>query len=173
LTHPQARLQSEASARFGQLWLGCASRAATPFRPARGRPAKAARVRHGKMTPCSADILLVDDDEAFCYVAAKVLREAGHRVLLAPDHRLALRILESPQPLDLLITDIVMPGHVNGFALARMARMRRLELRVLYVTAYELPVEKGIGKVLRKPIELEVLVAEVRNTLAGPPDPPS
>jgi CheY-like chemotaxis protein len=45
--------------------------------------------------------------------------------LLAPDHRLALQILESSQPLDLLITDVVMPGHVNGFALARMARMRR------------------------------------------------
>jgi CheY-like chemotaxis protein len=81
------------------------------------------------MAAGSADILVVDDDEAFCYTAGKVLREAGYRVLLAPDHRLALQILESPQPLDLLITDVVMPGHVNGFALARMARMRRHDLK--------------------------------------------
>jgi len=64
-----------------------------------------------------------------------------------------------------------MPGGINGFALARMARMRRLDLRVLYVTGYDLPMEEGIGKVLRKPIFLDLLVAEARNALVGPPDP--
>jgi CheY-like chemotaxis protein len=73
----------------------------------------------------------------------------------------------------LLITDIVMPGGINGFALARMARMRRLDLRVLYVTGYDLPMEEGIGKVLRKPIELDALVAEAQKALAGPPDLPA
>ena len=72
-----------------------------------------------------------------------------------------------------MITDLVMPGGINGFALARMARMRRLDLRVLYLTAYDLPLEEAIGKVLRKPIDLDALVAEARNALAGPPDPPS
>ena len=61
-------------------------------------------------------ILLVDDEEASGYAAAKVLRKAGFEVSLAPDHRLALQILENPQPLDLLITDVVMPDRVNGFA---------------------------------------------------------
>ena len=73
-------------------------------------------------------ILLVDDEEAFGYAAAKVLRKAGFEVSLAPDYRHALRTLEGPEPLDLLITDVVMPERVNGFALARMARMRRLDL---------------------------------------------
>ena len=118
-------------------------------------------------------IVLVDDDEAFCYAAAKVLRNAGFAVSRAPDHRLALQILEGPQPSDLLITELVMPGGINGFALARMARLRCLKLRVLYLTAYDLPMEEGIGKVLRKPIDLDALAAEARDALAGPPHPPS
>jgi CheY-like chemotaxis protein len=122
----------------------------------------------------SGHILLVDDDEAFCYAAAKALRSGGFDVTLAPDHRrLALQILEGPQPLDLLITDLVMPGGINGFALARMARMRRLDLRVLYLTAYELPMGEAVGKILRKPIDLEVLVSEVRLVLTAPVDPPT
>jgi hypothetical protein len=48
-----------------------------------------------------------------------------------------------------------------------------LDLRVLYVTGYDLPMEEGIGKVLRKPISLDTLIAEARNALAGSPDQPS
>jgi CheY-like chemotaxis protein len=118
-------------------------------------------------------ILLVDDDEAFSYAAAKSLRQAKFVVSVAPDHRLALQILEGPQPIDLLITDLVMPGGINGFALARMARLRRLDLKVLYLTAYDLPMEEAIGKILRKPIDLDVLVLEALDAIAGPPDPPS
>jgi len=112
----------------------------------------------------------VDDEEAFAYAAAKALRKAGFEVSLAPDHRLALQILESPQPLDLLITDVVMPDRVNGFALARMARMRRLDLKILYVSAYELPTDEAIGKILRKPISPEALVVEAGLALAAPGD---
>ena len=54
-------------------------------------------------------------------------------MLLAPDHRVALQILESPRRLDLLITDIVMLGHVNGFALASM-------------TAYEVETEEAVAR---------------------------
>jgi CheY-like chemotaxis protein len=82
------------------------------------------------VSPSIGHILVVDDDEAFCYAIAKALRNAGFVVSGAPDHHLALRILEGPQPPDLLITDLVMPGGINGFALARMGRMRRLDLRV-------------------------------------------
>ena len=88
----------------------------------------------------------------------------------SPVARLALQILESPQPLDLLITDVVMPDRVNGFALARMARMRRLDLKILYVSAYELPTEEAIGKILRKPIAPDALVVEAGLALAAPGD---
>ena len=86
---------------------------------------------------------------------------------LAPDHRLALEDLESARPVDLLITDIVMPDRVHGVALSRMARMRRPELKVIYLTAYDIPgvEDDAIGPVLRKPVDEDRLVAEVRSVL--------
>src|SRR5215471_5898317 len=84
-------------------------------------------------------ILVVDDDLVFGDAAARVLRAAGFEVFVAPDHRLALEDLESTRPIDLLITDIVMPERVNGIALSRMAQMRRPGLKVIYMTAYDIP----------------------------------
>jgi CheY-like chemotaxis protein len=112
---------------------------------------------------------VVDDDPAFGDATARVLRAAGFEVYLAPDHRLALEHLESTRPIDLLITDIVMPDRVNGVALSRMAQMRRPELKVIYLTGYEIPgVEDDVaGPVLRKPIDDEHLIAEVRRVLAA------
>lgn len=110
-----------------------------------------------------AHILIVDDDAACAAAYSAVLRGAGYGVSVAPDFRLALEILESDQPLDLLLVDIVMPGGVNGIALSRMARMRRPHLSVLYVTGYQIPgaEEEALGPILFKPIEPEALVAEV------------
>jgi len=113
----------------------------------------------------SPRILFVDDEEAFAYSAAKALRAAGYEVVVVPDHRDALPILEDKQHLDLMVSDVVMPERVNGFALARMGRMRRPDLKVLFITAYDLPEEQAIGRVLRKPISPEELVAQVQNAL--------
>ncbi len=106
--------------------------------------------------------------QLFGDATARVLRAAGFEVCLAPDYRLALEDLESTRPIDLLITDIVMPDRVNGVALSRMARMRRPELKVIYLTAYDIPgvEDEAIGSVLRKPIDDEHLIAEVRRVLA-------
>jgi CheY-like chemotaxis protein len=134
------------------------------------------------VTPCAASsepwserhrvtgsrILLVDDDPAFGDAMARVLRAAGSEVFLAPDYRLALEDLESTRPIDLLIMDIVMPDRVNGVALSRMTRMRRPELKVIYLTAYDIPgvEDEAAGPVLQKPIDEDRLVAEVRRVLA-------
>ena len=119
-------------------------------------------------------ILLVDDDDAFRYACAKTLSAAGFIVEDAPDFRKALEILEDKQPLDLFITDVVMPQRVNGFALARMARMRHHALKVLYLTAYDdIPLDEAIGKILRKPINDEQLLAELHLALASDTVEPS
>src|SRR6516164_3735776 len=114
-------------------------------------------------------ILVVDDDKICGDATARVLRAAGFEVSLAPDHRLALEDLESTRPIDLLITDIVMPNRVNGIALSRMARMRRPGLKVIYLTAYDIPgvEDEANGPVLRKPIDDGDLVAKVRSVLAA------
>lgn len=115
-----------------------------------------------------ARILLVDDDLVFGDAIARVLRAAGFEVFPAPDYRLALEELESNRRIDLLITDIVMPDRVNGVALSRMARMRRPDLKVIYLTAYDIPglEDEAIGPVLHKPIDDSCLVEEVRRALA-------
>jgi hypothetical protein len=81
-------------------------------------------------------------------------------VSIAYNHRAALQIQDNPQPVDLLMTAIVMLRRVNGFARAGMARLRRLDLRIVYMTGYGLPGHEAIVKILRKPIAMECLLAE-------------
>jgi CheY-like chemotaxis protein len=121
------------------------------------------------MTTPRAHILFVDDDPVFRETTSKVLRDAGFEVNSAEDFRLALELLEKPQPVDLLVTDIVMPQRVNGLALARMARMRRPGLKILYLTGYDLPgaEREALGTVLHKPIDNDALIAAVERAIAG------
>jgi len=115
-----------------------------------------------------AHILLVEDDRAFGESIGQILRRAGFDVSLAADFRLALQILEAEQPVDLLLSDIVMPGSVNGIALSRMARLRRRDLKVVYLTGYNIPgiENEALGPILRKPIDEAVLVSELERVLA-------
>ncbi len=112
-------------------------------------------------------ILLVDDDEVFREASAALLRSSGYEVLLASDHRLALQILESDEPIDLFIADIVMPERVNGLALGRMARLRRPDLRLLYISGYDIPglQDEALGPIIQKPVDNDRLLAEVSRAL--------
>lgn len=112
-------------------------------------------------------ILFVEDDEAFSYSAAKALGQAGYDVVTAPSYFLALRELNGETPIDLLITDVVMPNGINGFALARMARLRQRNLKILYVTGFDVPTDEAIGTILRKPVAADQLVQQVRLSLAA------
>jgi CheY-like chemotaxis protein len=114
--------------------------------------------------------LLVEDEEAARVSTAALLRRAGYSVLPAPDYRLALSHLESDQPIDLLLTDIVMPDRVNGLALARMARLRRPQVKLLYITGYDIPglENEALGPVLRKPFTDDQLVAAIEAILDIP-----
>lgn len=112
----------------------------------------------------SARVLVVDDDDAFRYATVKMLADAGFETAEAPDYRQALEILDEKRPLALLVMDIVIPG-VNGFALTRMARMRHRDLKVIYVSAFDVPTDEAIGPVLRKPVDSDALMAEIRKAL--------
>ena len=109
------------------------------------------------------NILLVEDDSVFRESSAKELRRAGYIVHIAADHRGALDILDDERPIDVMCTDVVMPDGLGGVALARLARLRRPNLKILYVTGYEIPGlgDHGKGPVLQKPIVGSQLVAEI------------
>jgi len=116
-----------------------------------------------------ARILVVEDDRTFGEAVRKLLCQEGYGVTVASDFRLALEILEGDQPVDLLLADIVMPDSVNGIALSRMARLRRRDLKVLYMTGYNIPGAdtQALGPILRKPIDDRTLLDEVGRLLAA------
>lgn len=120
---------------------------------------------NGTVQPGSSlgNVLLVEDDAFFRESSAHGLRQAGYTVHLAADHRAALDILDDERPIDILCTDIVMPDGLGGVALARLARLRRPSLKILYVTGYEIPgiKDRAKGTVLLKPIATAQLVAEI------------
>lgn len=81
-------------------------------------------------------ILLVEDDEDVRRYVAEALRDLGYRVETAPQASTALTLLETDTPFDLLFTDVVLPGGMNGRQLAERARELRPHLRVLFATSY-------------------------------------
>jgi CheY-like chemotaxis protein len=121
-----------------------------------------------------ATILLVDDDPDGREILACILRSGAHTVIEAAGGTDALDVLDRAEDLDLLLTDVVMPG-LSGFNLARMVRMRRPALRILYVTAFADQVltmrdaGEKYGKLLMKPIHADELLKEVDTALAAKP----
>lgn len=81
-------------------------------------------------------ILVVDDEPLVRMVAVEILEELGYHVLEADDGMSAMRIMNSGQPIDLLVTDVGLPGGMNGRQLADAIRATRPDLRVLFVTGY-------------------------------------
>ena len=78
-------------------------------------------------------ILVVEDQLALLAVTGAFLAENGYAVSRAPTVASALKVLET-RPIDILLTDIVMPGEINGFELARRARLINPRLKVIYCT---------------------------------------
>jgi len=112
-------------------------------------------------------VLVVEDDEGLCFWLGTILRQAGYEVEVALHFEPALQALER-QSVDLLIADIVVPGGLNGIALSRMARLKSQGIKVLYITAHDIPglSELALGKVLKKPLAGDELLDEVRRLLS-------
>ena len=113
-------------------------------------------------------ILVFEDDEIYSDTLGKVLRGAGFDVTVTTHFHPALQALDADPSIGLLVADIVVSSGVNGVALSRMARMRRREIKVIYLTGYDLPgVEReALGPILRKPVTEETLIAEVQRALS-------
>jgi CheY-like chemotaxis protein len=117
-------------------------------------------------------VLVVEDEEAVRFMTVDALRELGYTVLHAADAAEALALAEQQPRLDLLFTDIVMPG-MNGRQLADRLREQRPNLVVLYTTGYtrNAVVHNGMLDAgvafLPKPFTIEQLARKVAEVLAG------
>ncbi|HEY0288458.1 MAG TPA: PAS domain S-box protein [Pseudomonas sp.] len=119
----------------------------------------------------SETVLVVDDEPAVRPPVCEVLEELGYRVLEAEVGPSALNVLQSKQAIDLLITDVGLPGGMNGRQLADAARSLHPALKVLFVTGYaenavlgESTLAPGMH-VLTKPFSMPVLSIRVKELL--------
>ncbi|HWI28251.1 MAG TPA: response regulator [Stellaceae bacterium] len=110
--------------------------------------------------------LIVDDDPLVLEVVAQILREPGFNVVTARDGYEAIRIL-ADRHIDLMITDIMMPG-LDGVQLGVQAKLMRPRLHIIYVTAF-IDAAKGAqyGKVIEKPVRAAHLVEIIQRTMTS------
>lgn len=120
-------------------------------------------------------LLLVEDDAALRETTAAFLERLGYRVLEADSGPAALDVMEAEPDVALLFTDVVMPGGMNGAEVARRARERQPELRVLFTSGYSrnalsLEILSQLeGEVIGKPYLADVLARRVRQLLDEAP----
>jgi len=138
----------------------------------RGLPGEAAVAPAGDAAPArhTGTILVVEDDLTVSGVLAELLEELGYDVLTAPSGTEALEKLHSGRRVDLLLTDVVMLGPMNGLQLARTVRSRFAAMPVIVMTGYAAEISR-IGaegfKVLTKPFDLATLARAVAAGLAA------
>jgi CheY-like chemotaxis protein len=106
-------------------------------------------------------------------VTAESLKELGYEVVTAPDAARAMEILRGDQPIDLLFSDVIIPGGTNGAQLAITARRLRPELKVLLgsgYTAAALSLEHGLPdnlNIVGKPYQRDELAKKLRLAIGG------
>ncbi|MCH8196953.1 MAG: response regulator [Proteobacteria bacterium] len=112
-------------------------------------------------------VLVVEDDDDARATLAAMVTELGYRVLEAENGASALPILEQERPVNILLSDVIMPGGMSGVDLAKAARKRRPDLKVLLVSGYDRMVIAQATryddslKLLNKPFSLKDLAREL------------
>ncbi len=128
-------------------------------------------VEAGPITGGTETVLVVEDDEDVRGTVVDLLSELGYRVLRAKDAQSALAIVESGVPIDLIFTDVVMPGPLDSPELARRARERLPNIAVLFTSGYTDNAIVHGGRLddgvdlLSKPYSREALARKIRHVL--------
>ena len=131
----------------------------------------------GTVPPGQRSILLVEDDPDVRRLSVDTLTDNGYRVIEAQNGRAALEILKDGAEIDLLFTDLVLPGGVDGVDLAKQARSMRPKIKVLYTTGYGYNAAKRNNgfedgtEVLAKPYRKAELIRKIREVLGCGVDP--
>ena len=120
-------------------------------------------------------VLIVEDDAAVRLLVSAVLKELGYAYVEASDGHTAVPIIQSDQRIDLLISDVGLPG-MNGRQLAEIGRQLRPDLKVLFITGYaeHAAVRGGFldpgMQLITKPFTFDLLTAKVREMICAPSD---
>ncbi len=118
-------------------------------------------------------VMVVDDEALIRMVAVEALEELGYNVIEADDGPSALKLLNSDARIDLLLSDVGLPGGMNGRQLADAARVKRPELQILFITGYAENAVLNHGHldrgmhVLTKPFEMDVLARRVKELISA------
>ncbi|WP_434389988.1 PAS domain-containing protein [Melittangium boletus] len=124
-------------------------------------------------------VLVVEDEPAVRMLVMEILEDLGYAALEAPEARAALGLLEQADRVDLLVTDVGLPGGMNGRQLAEVARQRRPGLKVLFITGYAEGASVRGGflapgmEMITKPFALDALAARIREMIERPPEAPA
>jgi PAS domain S-box-containing protein len=118
-------------------------------------------------------VLVVDDEPTVRMLVNEVLEELGYDALEAEDAVAGLKVLESRRRVDLLVTDVGLPGGMNGRQLAEAALAARPDLKILFITGYaETTIISGGDlrpgmHIVTKPFSLETLARRIKEIIAG------
>ena len=118
-------------------------------------------------------VLMVEDDPRVRRITVRRLADLGYTVADAESGPAAMRLLQRDRRFDLLFTDVVMPGGMDGIALAREARRLRPEIKVVFASGFADPkmihaeLRAHGGVLLRKPYTARQLAQSVRKALAS------
>jgi DNA-binding response OmpR family regulator len=113
-------------------------------------------------------VMVVDDEPMIRKLVASALTTSGYRVIDAETPEHAIRLFNDNPALQLLVTDIVMPG-IGGCELAARLRQKRPELKVLFMSGFApggMRTDPEQGEFLQKPFHLRDLIERVRRMLA-------
>jgi signal transduction histidine kinase/DNA-binding response OmpR family regulator len=116
-------------------------------------------------------VLVVDDEVIIRMLVVEVLEDNGYVAIEAEDGQSALGVLQSDARIDLLVTDVGLPGGLNGRQVADAGRVTRPDLKVLFITGFAENAAIGNGhldpgmQVLAKPFVLSALAAKVRDLI--------
>jgi signal transduction histidine kinase/ActR/RegA family two-component response regulator len=121
----------------------------------------------------SATVLVVDDEPSVRMLVTDILEDLGYTAIEAGDSAAGLKVLQSNVRIDLLVTDVGLPGGMNGRQMADAARVSRPDLKVLFITGYAENAFLGDGHlasgmaVMTKPFPIETMAARMRSMIEG------
>jgi PAS domain S-box-containing protein len=117
---------------------------------------------------CGETVLVVEDNPDVKSVAVSLLEQLNYKVVSVDSGRAALDLVESGEPIDLVFSDVMLPGELDGVQLAKALRERRPDLPVLLTSGYAEALTRSQGvPLLRKPYRMAALSEAVRGVLAG------